>query len=87
MGNSSDIKTGYIDSEGNGGKIADALPLQNHEDGILIVVDRDKWQMRLYYEGSAETAQLISLVLEAAKDMAAKKWDETIKEEEPKEVN
>ena len=62
------------DMEPGENKLGSALPLNDYQDGFLIVVDRENWQIRVYYEGSAATLEESLIVLDLAKDMMVKKY-------------
>jgi hypothetical protein len=56
-------------SDGTGDKIKDQLPLEDNEDAILVVVDKEKWEIRVYYEGSPATLVAIDSIMKSATEM------------------
>lgn len=56
-------------SDGTGDKIKDQLPLEDTEDAILVIIDKDKWEIRVYYEGSPATLVAIDSIMKSATDM------------------
>lgn len=66
------------------GRLLKELPLKENEDGVLVVIDREKWEIRVFYEGNQTTLDAIDGLLETAKEMFRiphEKVEEEIKEE------
>ena len=49
--------------------LSEVVPLSDSEDGLLIVLDRDTWTLRLYYEGVERPPNEIAALLDTAKQM------------------
>ena len=49
--------------------LQDVFPLSDSEDGLLIVLDRDSWTLRIYYEGIERPPEDVAAIIDTAKKM------------------
>lgn len=67
------------------GRLLKELPLREDEDGILVIVDRVKGVIRVFYEGSEITLAMIEMIMNTAKDMFKQQIDDQDEEEKKEE--
>lgn len=67
------------------GRLIKELPLKDSEDGVLIIIDRANWQIKVFYEGSVNTLNMLDGFLDTAKEMFREKKEDQVLEEEKRE--